>query len=102
MLHQIVNNVEKHQIPPSLTINFDQTPSKYVQVLSTTMDQKGECNVPIAGSSEKKKYNRYVFHHVRQQIPPSAADLPRQNRPKSTQSEFSGRLFLKRQLDSLR
>ena len=25
-LHQIVNNVEKHQIPPSLTINFDQTP----------------------------------------------------------------------------
>ena len=54
MLHQIVNNVEKHQIPPSLTINFDQTPSKYVQVLSTTMDQKGECNVPIAGSSEKR------------------------------------------------
>ena len=54
MLHQIVNNVEKHQIPPSLTINFDQTRSKYVQVLSTTMDQKGECNVPIAGSSEKR------------------------------------------------
>ena len=31
-LHQIVNNVEKQQIPSSLTINFDQTPSKYVQV----------------------------------------------------------------------
>ena len=54
MLHQIINNVEKHQIPPSLTINFDQTPSKYVQVLSTTMNQKGESNVPIAGSNEKR------------------------------------------------
>ena len=40
-LHQIAYNAEKHQIPPSLTINFDQTPSKYVQVSSTTMDQKG-------------------------------------------------------------
>ena len=43
-LHQIVYNVEKHQIPPSLTITFDQTPSKYVQVSSTIMDQKGESN----------------------------------------------------------
>ena len=48
-LHQIVNNVEKHQILSSLIINFDQTPSKYVQVSSTTMYQKGENNVPIAG-----------------------------------------------------
>ena len=34
-LHQIVNNVEKHQIPPSLTINFDQTQNmcKYCQRL---------------------------------------------------------------------
>ena len=29
-LHQIVNYVETHQIPHSLIINFDQTPSKYV------------------------------------------------------------------------
>ena len=53
-LYQIVNNVENHQIPPSLTINFDQTPLKYVQVSSTTMDQKREGNVPIAGISDKK------------------------------------------------
>ena len=53
-LHQIVNNAGKHQIPPSLTINFDQTPSKYVKVSSTTMDQKGESNVPIAGISDKR------------------------------------------------
>ena len=34
-LHQIVNNVEKHQIPPSLTINFHQTQNmcKYCQRL---------------------------------------------------------------------
>ena len=53
-LYQIVNNVENQQIPPSLTINFDQTPLKYVQVSSTTMDQKREGNVPIAGISDKK------------------------------------------------
>ena len=51
----IVNNVEKHQIPPSLTINFDQAPSKYVQVSSTTMNQKGESNVPVAGISDKRR-----------------------------------------------
>ena len=53
-LHQIVNNVEKHQIPPSLTINLDQTPSKYVQLSSTTMDQKGESNVLTVGISDKR------------------------------------------------
>ena len=40
-LHQIVNNVKKHQILPSVAIKFDQTSSKYVQVSSTTMGQKG-------------------------------------------------------------
>ena len=53
-LHQIVNNVEKPQISPSLTINFDQVPSKYVQVSSTTMDEKEEINVPITGITDKK------------------------------------------------
>ena len=54
-LHQIVNQVEKYQIyqiyqiSPSLTINFDQTPSKYVQVSSMTMAKCGETNVQIAG-----------------------------------------------------
>ena len=40
-LHQITNNVEKHQLPASLIINFHHTPSKYVQVSSTIMDEKG-------------------------------------------------------------
>ena len=41
-LHQIVNNVEKYQIPPSLIINFDQTPSKYVQVSSISLFHTGQ------------------------------------------------------------
>ena len=53
-LHQIVNHFEKHQTPPSSTINFDQAPLKYMQVSSTTMDQKGESNVRIAGISGKR------------------------------------------------
>ena len=53
-LHQIVNQVEKCQIPPSLIINFDQTPSKYVQVSSMTMAKRGETNVLIAGANHKR------------------------------------------------
>ena len=48
-LHQIANQVEKYQIRPSLIINFDQNPSKYVQVSSMTIAKRGETNVPIAG-----------------------------------------------------
>ena len=40
--HQIVNYVEKYQIPPSLIINVDQTPSKNVQISSNTMEKKGQ------------------------------------------------------------
>lgn len=53
-LHQIVNYVEKYRIPSSLIINFDQTPSKYVQVSSMTMEKKGETNVPISGIDDKR------------------------------------------------
>ena len=96
-LHQIVNNVEKHQIPPSLTINFDQTLSKYVQVLSTTMDQMGESNVPIVGISDKRSItatlsitldNKFLLMQLIYQ-------------GKTDQSEISGRPFLKRQWKSL-
>ena len=43
-LHQIVNQVEKYQIPPSLISNFDQIPSKYMQVSLMTMAKRGETN----------------------------------------------------------
>ena len=50
-LHQIVNQVEEYQIPSSLIINFDQTPSK---VSSMTMTKEGESNVPIADANDKR------------------------------------------------
>ena len=46
--HQIVNYVEKYQIPPSLIINFNQTPSEYVQIFSNTMEKKWTKNVLIS------------------------------------------------------
>ena len=53
-LHQIVHYLEKHQILQSLIINFDQTPSKYVQISSNTMEKKGTKNVPISGIHDKR------------------------------------------------
>ena len=52
--HQIVNYVEKCQIPPSLIINFDQTPSKYAQIYSNATEKKGTKNVPISGVDDKR------------------------------------------------
>ena len=53
-LHQIVGYVEMYRILRSLIINFDQTPSKYVQVSSMTMDKDGETNVSISGITDKR------------------------------------------------
>ena len=53
-LHQIVNQVEKYQITPSLNISFNQTPSKYVQVSSMTIVKRRETNVLIAGANDKR------------------------------------------------
>ena len=53
-LHQIVNQVEKYQTLPSLIINFDQIPSKYVQVSLMIMAKHGETNIPIAGANNKR------------------------------------------------
>ena len=79
-LHQTVNNVEKHQIPPSLTINFDQNPSKYVQVLSITMDQKGESNVPIAGISDKRSITVTFSITLDDKLLPMLLIFPRQSK----------------------
>ena len=53
-LHQIVGYVEMYRILRSLIINFDHTPSKYVQVSSMTMDKEGETNVSISGITDKR------------------------------------------------
>ena len=53
-LRQIVNNVEKFQIPSSLVLNLDYTNSKYVSLGKTTMAEKGSNSVPISGLSDKR------------------------------------------------
>ena len=56
--YQIVGQVENCQIPASLIINLDQTPSKCVQVSSMTLGKKrttnGTTNVPISGVDDKR------------------------------------------------
>ena len=52
--HQIANYVKKYQIPSTLILNFDQTPSKYVQISSNTMEKKGAKNIPISGIDDKR------------------------------------------------
>ena len=38
--HSIIDIVDRYQIPPSLIMNFDQTPLKYAPVSSQTSDKK--------------------------------------------------------------
>ena len=51
---QIVEKVEKHNIPESLTLNFDQTPPKYVPVSTTTLAKRNLKQVRIKGSDDKR------------------------------------------------
>ena len=52
-MHEIVTKVEKHNIPPELILNIDQTPLKYVPVGNETLALRGETSVAIEGSSDK-------------------------------------------------
>ena len=53
-LHNIVKKIEDNDIPPSLVLSLDQTPSKYTPVLNKAMALKGSKTVPIKGSTEKR------------------------------------------------
>ena len=53
-VHQLVSKVEMYGIPPSLIINIDQTPSKYVSSSRTTMAKKNLKQVAVAGSADKR------------------------------------------------
>ena len=53
-LHGIVKKIEDYDIPPSLVLNVDQTPSKYIPVLNKTMVPKGSKTVPTKGSTKKR------------------------------------------------
>ena len=53
-LHSIVRKIEENNIPQSLVLNLDQTPSKYIPVSNKTMAAKGTKYVPIKGSSDQR------------------------------------------------
>ena len=52
--HEIVSYVEKFKIPPSLVLNLDQTPLKYVPVSQETMARRGSTSVTVEGSNDKR------------------------------------------------
>ena len=52
--HQIVEKVEKHNIPESLTLNFNQTPSKYVPVSTATLAKRNSKQAQIKRSDDKR------------------------------------------------
>ena len=52
--HDIVYKVDKYNIPDSLIINIDQTPTKYVRVSRSTLAKKNSKAVAIKGSSDKR------------------------------------------------
>ena len=52
--HNIVTKVAKFNIPDSLIINLDQTPTKYVPVRHTTLAKKNSKTVTIKGSTDKQ------------------------------------------------
>lgn len=53
-LYGIVSKIEKNNIPHSLVLNLDQTPSKYVPTSNKTMAPKGSKTVPIKDSTDKR------------------------------------------------
>ena len=53
-LHEVVNTIEEQNIPPSLIINLDQTPTKFVPGSNSTLAKTGSTNVPIIGMSDKR------------------------------------------------
>ena len=50
---RIVNIIEKHNIPESLVLSHDQTPSKYVTVGRSTIAPKNSTRVGLGGSTDK-------------------------------------------------
>ena len=52
--YDIIQKVTKHNIQPSLTMNVDQRPSKFVPGSKATQTKLGYTTVPIAGSPRKK------------------------------------------------
>ena len=54
LLHQINDLVEENNIPPSLIMNFGQTPLKYAPATRQTLAEKGSKHVGISGMTHLK------------------------------------------------
>ena len=52
--HSIIDIGDRCQLPPSLIMNFDQAPLKYVPVSGQTLDKKNTKNVATSGLSYRK------------------------------------------------
>ena len=53
-LYSIAKKYKENQIPPSLVINLDQTPSMYVPGCNKTLAEKGNKTASIACSTDKR------------------------------------------------
>ena len=53
-LNSIVLIIEENNIPLSLVLNLDQTPTKFIPGSNKTLALKGSKNVPICGSTDKR------------------------------------------------
>ena len=49
-----MEKVERYDIPDSIILSFDQTPSKYVPVLSTTLAKRNSKQVCLEESDDKR------------------------------------------------
>ena len=54
--------VEKYEIPHSLIMNLDQTPSKNIPAMNHPMAKQNSKSVSIAGSSDKRGITS-TFNH---------------------------------------
>ena len=62
-MHKIVQKVEKYNIPHSLILNVDQTPSKYVLTARYTLAEKNSKNVQIADGADKRTITATFVKH---------------------------------------
>ena len=53
-LYSLVKKIEENDIPASLVLNLDQTPSKFVPDCNKTLAKKESKTVSIAGSADKR------------------------------------------------
>ena len=51
----MANLIKKYVVPHSITMNFDQTPSKFAPVISRPLDIRGNSHVSIASMSIYKR-----------------------------------------------